>query len=102
MKQTIFLLVLAISSIAATAQPYSIKGSVWDTLNNNGLPRASVVLIRAKDSVIETHVRTRADGSFDAAVKTAGKYLLRVSFPSYADYTDVLNVKEDLRLGQLP
>jgi outer membrane receptor protein involved in Fe transport len=102
MKPTVFIAFLVISSLAVTAQPYSIKGSVWDTLNNNALQRASVVLIRAKDSVIETHLRTQADGSFDARVKTMGKYLLRISFPSFADFTDALNVKKDMDLGQLP
>ncbi len=75
-------------------QTYTIKGTVADTLNAAQLPRASVVLIRTSDSVIQTFTRTKADGSFQLKVPAQGKYILQVTFPSFADYVDVINVKK--------
>lgn len=89
-------------SVPGWAQPYIIKGSVTDTLNNNPLSMASVVLIRTADSVIETHARTGLNGRFEAKVRKQGKYFLRVTFPGFADYIDVLNVKKNTDLGDLP
>jgi hypothetical protein len=94
---------LVFLSIQGFAQNYIIKGSVTDTLNVAPLPVASVVLIRTIDSVIETHTRTGADGHFEAKVRTQGKYFLRITFPGFADYIDVINVKKPTTdLGDLP
>ena len=84
-------------------QTYTIKGTVTDTLNAAQLQRASVVLIRMPDSVIQTFTRTKADGSFELKVPAQGKYLLVVTFPSFADYTDVINVKKSVtNYGAIP
>ncbi len=84
-------------------QTYTIKGTVNDTLNAAVLQRASVVLIRMPDSVIQTFTRTKADGSFELKVPAQGKYLLVVTFPSFADYTDVINVKKSVtNYGAVP
>ena len=84
-------------------QTYTIKGTVTDTLNAAQLPRASVVLIRTSDSVIQTFTRTKADGSFQLKVPAQGKYILQVTFPSFADYIDVINVKKSVMdYGAIP
>jgi len=104
MKQlfTLFLCVFCVV-LQGIAQPYIIKGSVTDTLNTMPLQAASVVLIRTSDSVIETHTRSRADGHFEARVRTQGKYFMRITFPGFADYIDVVNVKKPTTdLGDLP
>ncbi|MES2701934.1 MAG: outer membrane beta-barrel family protein [Bacteroidota bacterium] len=85
-----------------SGQSFSVAGSVMDTLNSNPLHRASIVLIRAKDTVIEAHGRTSPGGTFSVPVSTAGKYMLRVTFPGFADYVDMLDVKNDMNLGMLP
>jgi hypothetical protein len=85
------------------AQPFMVRGSVTDTMNATPLSLASVVLIRTSDSVIAARARTRPDGRFETKVNTQGKYFLRVTFPGFADYIDVVNVKKaNTDLGDLP
>ena len=78
------------------AQNYTIKGTVTDTLNVAQMPKASVVLIRVTDSVIQCFTRTKPDGTFELQVPQQGKYMLKVTFPTFADYTDVINVKKSV------
>ncbi len=67
------------------------------------LPRASVVLIRTTDSVIQTFTRTRQDGTFELKAPAQGKYILQVTFPSFANYIDVVNVKKQVTdYGTIP
>jgi len=90
-------------SLGICRAQYTIKGSVTDTLNSNQLPLASVVLIRTTDSVIATFTRTTADGNFTLHIKNKGKYMLRVTFPSFVDYIDVINVdKPTIDAGMIP
>jgi hypothetical protein len=84
------------------AQTCTIKGSVSDTLNIVPLPSASVVLFRASDSVIQAFSRTSYDGTFLLHVPAEGKYILRITFPSFADYEDMVNVKTTTDLGMIP
>ena len=85
------------------AQSYKITGKIADTLNAVPLYRASVVLIRASDSVIQAYTRTQPDGSFTLSFPAAGKYILQVTFPSFADYVDVITIKkEKTDLGEIP
>jgi len=96
----LFLLCIAIHS---NAQSYTVKGSVTDTLNSASLYRASVVLMRSADSVIQSYTRTGPDGKFQLQVPTQGKYILRITFPSFADFVDVINVKKAATdLGDVP
>ena len=104
MRNILLAIVLAVCSVHASfAQSHTIKGSVSDTLNVLPLQQASVVLIRTKDSVIESFTRTKDDGTFKLSVATEGKYIVRVTFPSFADYEDVINVKKATTdLGAIP
>lgn len=96
---------LLLSSAVAYAQPYTIKGVVKDTLNMNNLHNASITLIQASDSTLETFTRTKEDGSFTLTVSQPGKYVLMSVFPGFADYVDKVDVKEDKTttdLGEIP
>ncbi len=101
-----FLLFLAFFSSAffAGAQDYIIKGTVNDTLNSNKLEMAAVTLIRASDSTLETFTRTAADGSFTLRTPNKDKYILMIGYPSFADYVDIVNLKENktVNLGEIP
>lgn len=102
MKYFYTLLFIFCSTQYAFGQGYLVKGTVSDTLNVAPLPRASVVLIRTKDSVIEKYSRTTASGSFELSAPAKGKYILRISFPSFADYSDVINVDQPITdVGQI-
>ena len=104
MRNILLTIILAVCSVHTSfAQSHTIKGSVSDTLNVLPLQQASVVLIRTKDSVIESFTRTKDDGTFKLSVATEGKYIVRVTFPSFADYEDVINVKKATTdLGAIP
>jgi outer membrane beta-barrel protein/carboxypeptidase family protein len=94
MKHLFCALIFFLCSVqTGIGQTYSIQGTVSDTLNIAPLYRASVVLIRTTDSVVETFTRTKPDGSFELHLPAQGKYVLRITFPSFADYIDVVNVK---------
>lgn len=101
-----FLLALFITGITfkAVAQPYVIKGSVSDTVNNFPLEYASVTLLSAKDSVLETFARTDKDGAFTLQASAKGKYVLMITFPGFADYIDKVEVKDEqpVDMGPLP
>jgi len=80
---------------SSMAQRHTVKGTVKDTLNVAALPNASVVLINTKDSVIAAFTRSDSAGNF-AISADSGKYILRITFPSFADYEDPLVLKREL------
>lgn len=87
------------------AQPFSIKGRITDTLNANVLQYSSVTLIRAADSILETYTRSRQDGSFELQTPNAGQYLVMITFPSFADYIDIVTVDSSrpvVDMGTIP
>jgi hypothetical protein len=103
MKKLLLLVLVLCSVQYSRGQTYTIKGTVKDTLNNSVLHRASIVLVRTKDSVIETYTRTSEDGKFEIQAPAKGKYLLRISFPSFVDYLEVLDLKKPVTdLGTMP
>lgn len=104
--QPFVVLLLLLCSLQYTyAQPYQIKGYVSDTLNDNRLQYASVSLLRAADSILETFTRSSADGQFILKPSKEGSYLLMVTFPGFADYVDVVSVtgsKPAQDMGMIP
>ena len=103
MKQFITILLFICCANQSQGQTYTIKGSVKDTLNNTSLQLSSVVLFNAQDSVIVTYTRTDTNGHFTLNVDKPGKYILRITFPSFADYVDGLNIKKAMTdIGMIP
>lgn len=103
MKRLLPTLILMLCALHGIAQSYTVKGTVSDTLNANPLHRASVVLIRTTDTVIQSFTRTAPDGHFDLAVPNSGKYILQITFPGFADYVETVNLKKTTTdLGLLP
>ena len=103
MKYLFCTLLLLCSLHYSHAQTYTVKGSVTDTLNVQPLHYASVVFIRTSDSVISSFVRTKPDGTFEAHLPAKGKYMMRITYPSFVDYLEVLNInKEVTNMGDLP
>lgn len=96
------LLLLAIG-VCSKAQSYTISGKVMDTLSDAPLSKASITLIHAKDSVLESFTRTRADGSFSLQVKTKDKYIVMATFPGLVDYVDEISISDEkpVNLGVL-
>jgi hypothetical protein len=83
--------------IAASAfsQQSSLKGVVTDTSEKKDLVNAVVTVLRSKDSVLVSFARTKADGSFAIPNLKPGNYIISVSRPKYAGYTDKVEIKEN-------
>ncbi|MBP7345330.1 MAG: TonB-dependent receptor [Sediminibacterium sp.] len=97
-----FILFVAISN-GFSQEPGSVKGTVTDTLNKQNLSNAVVAVLRAKDSVLVKFTRTSKEGNFDLPNLIAGKYIVMVSYPAYADYVDVINITTGITdLGKIP
>ncbi|MGE5108776.1 MAG: outer membrane beta-barrel protein, partial [Sphingobacteriales bacterium] len=84
--------------LSVSAQKASIKGSVNDTLNKQYLYNATVSILRLKDSVLIKFARTDNKGNFQLNNLPAGKAILIISYPSYADYIDEIELAEDSSL----
>lgn len=104
MKHLYLLAVLIFVFVSGSAgQTFSVTGNVTDTLNNIPLYRASIVLIRKSDSVIQTFTRADAAGNFRLTAPAGGKYIIQATFPGFADYVEVMDIKQGItNLGRLP
>ncbi|HUP12740.1 MAG TPA: carboxypeptidase regulatory-like domain-containing protein, partial [Niastella sp.] len=93
MKKTAALLaVLFIISIPVLAQEVAIKGTVIDTSEKRNLSNAVIALLRPADSVLVRFTRSNKDGNFLFTKLPAGKFIVMVTRPAYADYFDRVEV----------
>src|SRR5215204_660040 len=95
MQNRLLLLLLLLTSISGYGQSYIIRGSVIDTVNNNALSLASVTLLHHSDSTLETFTRTDDKGVFILNPSVADKYIVMISFPGFADFIDVVDMKDN-------
>ncbi len=103
MKQTLLLL-LSLAFTALLFAQSNISGTVNDTINKQKLENSSVVLMRAKDSVLYKFTRSNAQGNFSFNKADTGKYILLITQNSYADYVDNIVIKDSassLNLGTI-
>ncbi len=87
------ILCILFASHAAFSQNIPVKGIIKDTTSNNAVLNAVVALLSQKDSVLKKFDRTSADGSYSLPVP-AGKYILMVMHPTFADYVEDIEIKE--------
>ncbi|MGF7041219.1 outer membrane beta-barrel protein [Mucilaginibacter lappiensis] len=89
MKITISaLIIFCLSTISVFAQNnYSINGSVADTASNAQLTNSTVMVLAAKDSMLQKFTRV-SNGTFAMNNLKKGKFILMVTYPGYADYVD--------------
>ncbi|HEY9533329.1 MAG TPA: outer membrane beta-barrel protein [Mucilaginibacter sp.] len=90
MKLTIRLIALfVLFGLSAFAQNnYTIKGSAVDTAEKRALLNTTIMVLNAKDSTLRKFTRAKSDGSFAINNLMAGKFILVLSYPGYADYTE--------------
>src|SRR5690348_3061196 len=88
----------AISQSAPPPQPSRalVKGTVSDSTEKKNLYGSSVLILQKSDSIIVKHTRTDKAGNFQLKDIPPGHYLLLVTYPSYADYVDELEIKDSL------
>lgn len=88
-----FIFCLTVYSISH-AQHARISGQVSDTLNHVKLPNTVVALLHAKDSVLYKYVRANESGGFAFDNLQAGKYLLMITYPAFADYVEPVTLSD--------
>jgi hypothetical protein len=98
-KTTILLCMLFMAATSAFAQHATIKGSVADTSSKENLSNAVISVLRAKDSVLFKFTRSNAQGKFSIGHLPAGKFILLVSYPKYADYVEQLELADTTALS---
>ena len=89
----LIILLLLFSALTSAAQnSYTVSGQILDTTANVRLLNTSISLLNAKDSTLRTFTRSNADGMFSIKTPAAGKYILLVTYPGYADYVEHFNL----------
>jgi hypothetical protein len=95
MRKALVILFLLICTVGgAIAQHAAIRGTVTDTSSRVNLSNAVISLLRSKDSVLYSFTRSISQGKFSLGHLPAGKFILLVTYPKYADYVDHLDIKD--------
>lgn len=74
------------------AQNISIRGEVKDSIENINLSRATIMLLKSKDSTLYKFARSNKNGSFAISNIVSDSYILIFSYPNYADYVEILDI----------
>ena len=64
---------------AAQSGPYTIKGTVEDTVSYTTMQYASISVIRRADSILQSFTRADENGNFSLQVPDTGKYIILVA-----------------------
>jgi Outer membrane protein beta-barrel family len=95
MKKLIgFVLCLLTTTQLCLAQQAVVKGNIADTLNRVQLSHSVVALLQAKDSILVRFTRSDEKGHFELKAIPAGKYVLLISYPAFADYVEPLTLSD--------
>ena len=93
MKKITLLIILIMACYCFSyAQTASVKGVVFDNINQMNLVNTSVSLLGQKDSILYKFIRTDANGFFEFKNLIPGNYLLFVRHPFYEDHIDQLQL----------
>jgi hypothetical protein len=100
----VFKLILLLFISSTCFSQSAIKGKVSDTLEKKNLSNAVVSLINKKDSVLFKFTRSNEKGEFVITKVTPGQYILMVTYPKFASYTDQVEVKDNTThdIGTVP
>lgn len=80
---------------AFAQSPQNITGKVVDTSTHQGMKNAAVLLLAAKDSIMNQFARTDKDGAFSLKNVDTGNYVLLVTYPEFADYVEKLHITNE-------
>ncbi len=103
MKKLLLIIFFSFAFIISNAQHADIKGIINDTINKQNLSNAVISILREKDSILIKFTRSDDKGNFEIKNLDSGKYILLITYPQYADYTDhiLLNDFSRIDLGKL-
>ena len=104
MRLFFFSCLATLFALHSTAQTFSIKGVVKDSMTNEKLQSATIYLESVKDSTLITYSITDEQGVFALSGNTAYEEVSFIaSFQGYKTYTKSVNLKEtrELDLGEI-
>lgn len=100
---TLFFLFLFAAGALAQNKSAVFKGVVLDD-KDQPLPMATVMLLQAKDSVLNTFGMTNDKGEFALQKASKGDYILQVSFLGFSNYqkrVTVSGLEEEMDMGSI-
>jgi FlaG/FlaF family flagellin (archaellin) len=86
MNRISILLILILSAHLASAQKFSIKGQVIDSLLSP-MPSATIMLLNPKDSSLVNFGLSDSNGFFEIKNVNKGEYDLKITFMGYASFS---------------
>ena len=93
LKRITVSLLFLLSSQFLFSQSIEISGKIEDTTARVTVRNAVVVILSAKDSIIEKFMRTDAGGNFSFKDLKKGQHILMVMHPLFADYVDNIDIE---------
>src|SRR3954463_14628820 len=104
MRKMLLCLLLIMSIQTTLAQQSVVRGKVTDTLEKKSLQNAAVSLLQKSDSTLFKFARTDKQGTFHIDGVVPGKYILLITYPKFADFADVVEIKNqpENNLGEIP
>jgi hypothetical protein len=102
-KSSLLLLLCSCMSYHGISQNITIKGSVSDTSEKKNLTNSVITVLRKADSVMMGFARSDKSGNFILKKIPAGKSIIMVTYPAYADYVDEVTITANspLDLGKI-
>ena len=97
MKIYFTILIFLISS-QSFSQNLNISGVVKEPIEQKAVYNAVIALINSGDSILYSFTRSDKDGNFALKNVPAGKYILMVTQPYYADRVEDIDVIKDMEL----
>lgn len=94
MQKFLILLLVHVLAIQAFSQTPTISGTIRDTGENKALSNAVISVIRQSDSVLLGFTRSGPDGRFTLRNMPDTGIQLLVTYPNYADFTDIVKGKD--------
>ncbi len=95
-KRYITILLLFISYHNSFAQnTHILTGKIIDKSSKTPIKNAVVKIITEQDSILQSFVRTNADGTFQLKKIPAGKFILMISHPMYGEYVDNISIEKN-------
>lgn len=101
MREKAFLTSLLLIIAAIIKAQHPVTGVLKDSTDHKNMQFAVVSLLKPTDTTLVAYTRAGKDGSFRFAAIDTGRYILLVTYPGFADYSDVLQVKSGLNTGDI-
>lgn len=79
----LLLTTLLVVGYFASAQTFTIEGTIRDSIAKRNLPSATISIVKAKDSSLVSFARSNEQGHFTIKNIAAGSYLLSLSYVGY-------------------